>query len=138
MLMLIWLACGDQKEAYQGPTGEGIDIFCDEFAEAGLVNELPFNSASSGGLEAQLIIEGDTPKDLSIIGNATYTVTNLEVGGGEQLDQADPLGVLSKTLGAGQWEIRVEGADECSNEVTVDIEAGVLLEMCLALYCPEI
>ena len=136
MLMLIWLACADQKAAYQGPTGEGIDIFCDEFSEAGDTNELPFNSASSGRLEAQLIIEGDDPKDRSIIGNATYMLKPPQ-GGGESLNQADALGFLSKTLGAGQWEIRVEGADECSNEVTVDIEAGVLLEMCLALYCPE-
>ena len=137
MLALILLSCGEQEKAYEGPTGSGVDIFCDEYAEAGTSAVSDFDSTSSGRLEAQLIVDVENPRDTSIVGNATYTVENVQVGGGEQLDQADPLGSLSKTLGAGEWILRVEGADDCSNELTVNIEAGIRLEMCIPLYCPE-
>jgi hypothetical protein len=137
MLLILLFACEDQDKVYEGPSGSGIDIFCDDFSEAGMSNEYEFDSATSGRLEAQLIVDEDNPRDTSLIGNATYTMENLVVGGGEQLDQANPLGALSKTLGEGEWNLRIEGADGCSNEITVDIQAGVLLEMCIPLYCLE-
>lgn len=137
MLLLFLFACEEQDKAYQGPDGSGIDIFCDEFSEAGMVNEYEFDSVSSGRLEAQLIVDVENPRDTSLIGNATYTMENLEVGGGEQLDQADPLGALSKTLGEGEWNLRIEGAEGCNNEIIIDVQAGVLLEMCIPLNCAE-
>ena len=136
MLALILLACDDQQKAYEGPTGSGVDVFCDEYEEAGEEVVSDFDSTSSGRLEAQLIVDAENPRDTSIVGSATYILEGPQ-GGGEQLDQADPLGALAKTLGAGEWMLRVEGANECRNELTVNIEAGVRLEMCIPLYCEE-
>ena len=93
--------------------------------------------AVDGSAGKTTIVDVENPRDTSLIGSATYTMENLQVGGGEQLDQADPLGALSKTLGEGEWNLRIEGAEGCSNEITVDVEAGVLLEMCIPLYCTE-
>ena len=66
-------------------------MYRDEYAEAGEENAYEdFDSESSGRLEAQLIVDATNPKDASIVGNATYTFENPQVGGGEQLGQASP------------------------------------------------
>jgi len=136
-MLLLLLACGDKENAYEGPSGSGVDIFCDKFSEAEQENVGDFDSTSSGRIEAQLIVNLPNPKDTSVIGNAKYTLENEQQGSGEQLDQANPLGIFKKTLGAGDWSISIVGGNDCTNDIIVQIEAGVLLDMCIPLYCPE-
>ena len=132
LLLFLGIGCIDKYE----DSGYTSDLFCDEFSEAGTINLLDGGATGSNGrLEAQLVTEADNARDSSIIGNATYILESLDVGGGERLGQAGPLGDIQITLGEGNWSMRLEGVTGCSHELEFMIEAEKTLEMCLPLYC---
>ena len=134
ILLLGLMACRTDKTVVVEDTAG--EEFCVSFDNA--EQELTFddvNLGESGRLEMQLVVDSENPKETSLIGNASYTFENLDVGGGEQLGQADPLGYISKTLGAGNWHFRIEGSENCFHEFDIVIEAGVRLQKCVPLYC---
>ena len=137
MLLLLFTGCligKNQDSAYF----DAPDVFCDDFSEAGTESYTEVESLGSNGrLEAQLIVDSSNPRDTSIVGNATYFLESLDVGGGENQYQAGHLGDLSNTLGAGNWEMQIEGITGCSNQLSLVIEAGQTLQMCIPLYCSE-
>jgi len=83
-----------------------------------------------------LIVDLANPKDLSVIGNARFTLENERQGSGRQLDQANQLGEFSKILGAGEWLFKIVGGNDCTNELTIQIDGGSLVEVCIPLFCP--
>ena len=137
MLLFVLLACNDTEKNENTDIFEPEDIFCDNFAEEAGVLETTDGGASgsNGRLEAQLIVDTDNPRDKTIIGNATYILESIDVGGGERLGQASPLGEIKVTLGAGTWAIRIEGVSGCSNEMDFTIEAEKTHALCLPIYC---
>lgn len=138
-VLLAIVGCGEKNEdVYTGPTGAGSDIFCNEFADAGDEQSIPDDAlVGSGRLKMQLVVDRGNPKDTSIVGNATYVIKNPEIGGGQQLGETSPLGEFTKTLGPGTWNVAITGGEGCENTVEAVIEAGMQLEMCVALYCEE-
>ena len=134
MLLLMALSCFEQEK----DTGlfVPLDVFCDDVSEAGLINIKEGGATGSNGrLEAQLISDTGSARDASVIGNATYILESLDVGGGERLGQANPLGEIDVTLGEGRWSLRVEGVTGCSNDIQFEIRAEMTHEMCVVLFC---
>ena len=137
MLFFVLFACQDTGKNDDTDIFEPEDIFCDNFADEAGVLEINDGGASgsNGRLEAQLIVDTDNPRDKTIIGNATYILESIDVGGGERLGQASPLGEIQVTLGAGDWAIRIEGVTGCSNEMEFTIEAEKTHSLCLPVFC---
>ena len=139
----LWLACTTVDDSlYEGPTGEGNNIFCSTFDDADMVQETDLPSLTgSGRLRVQLILDRDNPKDGEIIGNAEYRLSNDDISGAEQQGTMSPLGEFTKTLGPGTWTLTVNGADGCENKgpdnegIEVFIEESVETYMCVPLYC---
>ena len=137
MFLFLILACQETEKYDSDDIFAPQDIFCDNFAEEANVFEVTEGGASgsNGRLEAQLIVDADNPRDKTIIGNATYILESIDVGGGERLGQASPLGEIQVTLGAGDWLIRIEGVTGCSNEMEFTIQAESTHALCLPVYC---
>jgi hypothetical protein len=135
MILIALLAC-EPKEEEQGPTGIGTDIFCDIYEDADQEEVYEdVGLSGSGILEVTLIVDSANPRDFSLVGNATYTYENPLVGGGETPGQSDQTGTFSKTLGAGNWNFRITGPTDCTNDIEIVIEDGVRLKKCIPLYC---
>ena len=119
---------------------DSIDVFCDQIDEADdqtISDNLLVGS--NGRFEAQLITDGGTiARDVSIVGNAYYVLESLDVGGGEKLDKATPVGAIEVTLGAGNWSIRIQGERECESSFDFVIEPEKTLQKCILLECPDI
>ena len=137
MFLFLILACQDTQKDAADDIFAPEDIFCDNFSEEADVLEITEGGASgsNGRLEAQLIVDAENPRDKTKIGNATYILESIDVGGGERLGQASPLGEIQVTLGAGDWMIRIEGVTGCSNEREFTIEAEKTHSLCLPVYC---
>ena len=84
-------------------------------------------------IEIQLIVDLPNTRDLAYIGNQSYTLQNPSIGSGEQYATSDGLGLIEKTLGAGEWELYVENDFDCTAELTIQVEAGVRTQQCLLL-----
>ena len=139
-LMLACTAVDDTL--YEGPTGEGNDIFCSSFADADSMEMMEVSSLQgSGRLRVQLIVDMDNPKDGDIIGNAEYRLSNEQISGAEQQGTMSPLGEFTKTLGPGTWTMTVNGSEDCLNKgpngegIEVVIEEGIETYMCVPLFC---
>ena len=130
------LACGDKDS---GTTiTDDPEVFCSTIEEDGANNTYEdVDSQSSGRIEVQLIVDLPNTRDLAYIGNQNYTLQNPTIGSGEQFATSNGLGLIEKTVGAGQWELYVENDFDCTAELTIDVEAGVRTEHCLLLVCPE-
>ena len=58
------IACTTVDESlYEGPTGEGNEIFCSSFADADELEQTEVALTGSGRLRVQLIVDRDNPKD---------------------------------------------------------------------------
>ena len=134
--MLLWIALACGKSNINVEDFDRLDIFCDnadeayetEFVDGGAIG-------NSGRLEAQLMSNAEYPRELEHIANATYILENLDVGGGESLGQASPLGEIETTRGEGNWLMRIEGETGCAGEVTFEIVAAQTLKMCIPVTC---
>lgn len=136
LILMSVLACAD-KETDSLITND-TEVFCDTLEEVGLVNSYDdVDSQSSGRIEIQLIVDLPNTRDLAYIGNQSYTLQNPSIGSGEQYATSDGLGLIEKTLGAGEWELYVENDFDCTAELTIQVEAGVRTQQCLLLECPE-
>ena len=138
------LGCTSMDDTlYEGPTGEGNDIFCSSYDDADAIEMMELSSLQgSGRLKVQLIIDDeDNPKDGDIIGNAEYRLSNEQISGAEQQGTMSPLGEFTKTLGPGVWTMTVNGSEGCLNKgpndegIEVVIEEGIETYMCIPLYC---
>lgn len=137
------IACTTVDESlYEGPTGEGNEIFCSSFADADELEQTEVALTGSGRLRVQLIVDRDNPKDGDIIGNAEYRLSNEQISGAEQQGTMSPLGEFSKTLGPGEWTMTVNGKEGCRNPlqsggepIIVPISEGMETYMCVPLYC---
>ena len=118
---------------------DSIDVFCDQLEEADSQNIYDGGAVGSNGrFEAQLITDGGAiARDVSIVGNAYYVLESLDVGGGEKLDKATPVGVIGVTLGSGNWSIHIQGERECEAAFDFVIQPEKTLEKCILLECPE-
>ena len=135
MLFFLVLAC---KSNINESDFDRLDIFCDNSEEAYSEEYIDGGATgNSGRLEAQLMSDAAYPRDLTYIENATYILENLDVGGGESLGQATPIGEIATTRGRGNWLMRVEGPTGCIGEVEFVIQEGKTLKMCIPLTCPE-
>ena len=135
MILIALLAC-QPKEIEEGPTGTGVDVFCDTYEDADQEEVYEdFELSGSGQLEVTLIVDSANPRDFSLVGNSTYTYENQMVGSGESSGQAGQTGEFSKTLGAGTWNFRITGPTDCENNIELVIEDGVRLKKCIPLYC---
>ena len=137
--MVLWVISACFIEQYEETGYAAPGVFCDNFSEAGTENYLKGGaSGSNGRLEAQLVIDSDNSRNTSVIGSATYILESLDVGGGESMGQADPLGLIGVTLGSGNWKMRLEGGSgSCTHQVEFSILAGKTLQLCLPLYCDD-
>ena len=135
MLLLFHLAC---KSNIALEDYERLDIFCDTPEEA-FFEEYQSGGAtgSSGRLEAQLMSDAEYPRDLTYIQNATFILENLDVGGGESLGQASPIGEIETTRGEGNWSMRIEGPTGCVGDVEFVIQKEQTLKMCILINCEE-
>ncbi|MEC7983538.1 MAG: hypothetical protein VX278_00155 [Myxococcota bacterium] len=134
--MLLWMALACGKSNINLDDFERLDIFCDSEGEAYVTEEIDGGAiGNSGRLEAQLMSNADYPRELEHIANATYILENLDVGGGESLGQASPLGEIETTRGEGNWLMRIEGPTGCVGEVTFEIVAATTLKMCIPVTC---
>ena len=135
MLLLLHIAC---KSNISADDYERLDIFCDSLSEAYSEEYVSGGATgSSGRLEAQLMSDADYPRDLTYIENATFILENLDVGGGESLGQATPIGEIETTRGEGNWSMRIEGPTGCLGDVSFEIKAGQTLNICVPLVCEE-
>lgn len=144
-MLIAWLMLGCapvDESLYEGPTGEGNDIFCSTFSDADAVETLELSTLQgSGRLRVQLIVDMNNPKDGDIIGNAEYRLSNEQISGAEQQGTMSPLGEFTKTLGPGIWTMTVNGSEGCTNKgpdddgIEVVIEEGIETYMCVPLYC---
>ena len=139
LLFIQFFACTQEDESlYQGPTGEGNNIFCSTFDDANdfIETELESLTGENGRLKVQLIIDSDDPRDDEVVGGASYTLENPSIGGAQQRGTASPLGEFSKTLGSGDWVLAVKGETGCDSEdITATITAGTETYLCVPLYC---
>lgn len=144
LISLMFFGCIEEAPKYYTEenvtVAESVDVFCDQIDEAD-VQEIYDGGAvgSNGRFEAQLITDGGvTPRDRTIVGNAYYVLESLDVGGGEKLDKATPVGVIGVTLGAGNWSIRIQGERECEASFDFVIQPEKTLLKCILLECPDI
>ena len=144
LISLMCLGCIEEAPKYYTEdnvtVAESVDVFCDQIDEGDLEEVYDGGAVGSNGrFEAQLITDGGTtPRDRSIVGNAYYVLESLDVGGGEKLDKATPVGVIGVTLGAGNWSIRIQGERECEASFDFVIQPEKTLLKCILLECPDI
>ena len=135
MLLLLQIAC---KSNISVADYERLDIFCDSLEEAYFEEYVAGGATgSSGRLEAQLMSDAEYARDLTYIENATFILENLDVGGGESLGQATPIGEIETTRGEGNWSMRIEGPTGCEGDVEFTIKKEQTLKMCIPLLCED-
>ena len=137
-MWLLFLSCYSESKIDSG-IYRGDDRFCDTPDEAFLEMIVEDGvSGSNGRLEGQLIApDAANPTDTTIIGNATYILDNIGSGGGEHLDYTGPLGDIRITLGAGLWDLQVEGPTGCRQQMEITIDAGSIHQLCVPIYSSE-
>ena len=137
MILFALSACLIGTKSLDSGFYQPLDIFCDDIEEAGTVDIFEGGaSGSNGRLEAQLISATGKARDTNIIGNATYILESIDVGGGQRQGQATPLGEILVTLGAGNWSLRVQSVSGfCSNDLEFEITAESTHKSCIPLYC---
>ena len=137
MILFALFACDIGSKSLDSGFYQPLDIFCDDMDEAGTLELIDGGaSGSNGRLEAQLISSTGNARDTNIIGNATYILESIDVGGGQRQGQATPLGEILVTLGAGNWSLRVQSASGfCSNDLEFEISAETTHKSCIPLNC---
>jgi hypothetical protein len=126
-----------------GDTAPELPPFCVDLSDGDVWRyEGQGGGSTSGTFAGHLVTDATADfQDAAYVGNVTYTVENVDVGGTTQENgRTSSSGTFDGSGAAGTWLFKagsVEGGHTCSAETEFEVEAGRNTVVCSVLRCEE-